>query len=451
MKQKHLLWGILCMGLVFMMALAGCEQEYNGPSTTEISDMVWERSDFENFSSTFESLVQYGKLTVNKGIKAWGQTDAKYTLVVNTAERGGFSLPWLDNSTCNMEWEGDGNDDVKRTEGYVTFAEKSDGKSAVFTFTITNPITEKTIKGSLEVKTVFDASTVGIANINEFFEKILSYDLNDDSAKFATDKPITVWGQTDAAYSITAEVYSNYDYVTVYSPNSAPVLYNNGWWDDASVEWKPPVLGDVTASIIAGTYPGSGYGYPYIWVGGNEIYLYDYKGTAYALNTDSATAKSATFGFRITRDEQTISGTVTVNIKRGTKTAEQLEKERLENLRQSFDSSFSPSAYNNVVSKYIDKPITAFGQEDVLYTISVRGGDDYSDENGDYDTIYLPYATWTTKTAAATANVVVLDGSQLKVYQNKTGTAEFSFTYTYTPVGGTAKTVKGSVKVTVVK
>jgi len=452
------------------MVLAGCE--YNGPSVDEISDSVvgkmndptageitdnvFERQGLLAYSNSFEQLANYGKLTVSKGIQAWGQTDAAYTLAVNTAEREGFNL----SSNSAFTWEGNGNADIKRSGNSITLAEKSNGKSASFNFTITDNVTKKTVKGALTITTNYDNSTVGVSNLNEFFEYVLSYGLDYDTATFNTVKPITQWGQTDAAYTITADTYNTYS-IRIYSPNSAPVLFdqNSYDWEKASVEWKPPVLGDLTASFGSG-YPSS----ESLYIGGNRVYLWNYSGIYYELSTTSTTVKQAKFEFRITRNDQTISGTVTVNIKAVTKTPEQIqqetEKAQLEYLRSNFNSSFSLSSnnisygYGGVISRFIDKDITAFGQTDVLYTISVKGGNDnYDYNNGNYvyysfislPTSYPSTITWTTKTANA---AVVLDGgTQLKVYQNQTGTAEFEFTYTYT-FGGT---VKGSVKVTVVK
>jgi len=233
-----------------------------------------------------------------------------------------------------------------------------------------------------------------------------------------------------------------------------------------------PIPDSICREIIIGNgYPSTS-GSTYI--GGNYIYFSSYSGTTYDLSTDSTTAKQAKFEFRITRGDQTISGAVTVNVKKVAKTPEQIkqeaEKAQLESLRDEFKSRFSPnpSSYNGgVVSRFIDKGITAFGQTDVLYTISVRGGTnnydyEYNSDTGDYDYIYygtvnLPsingyndsgswtnFVTWDTKTANA---AVVLSGTSLKVYTDRTGTAEFSFTYT----NSDNKTVKGSVKVTAVK
>jgi hypothetical protein len=479
MKQKYLFVGrIFSIALVFAMVLAGCE--YNGPSVDEISDAVkgkqpttggiadtvMERMELSNYSNQMNNLTSFGKLTIGKGIQAWGQTDVAYTLVVNTAERQSFNLP----STTGLTWEGNGTADVKRSDSLITLAEKSNGKTATFNFDIANAVDPlKPVKGVLTITTSYDSDTVGVANINEFFEKVLGYTFIDnynsvnDIANFAltTNTAITRWGQTAAAaYTITADVYE-LETARIYSPNSAPVLYNqnNYNWDNASVEWKPPVLGDVTAQMNSG-YP-SGINY----IGGNYLSISNYNGIYYDLSTDSTTAKQAKFEFRITRGEQTISGTVTVNIKKVTKTSAQVEQEQLESLRDTFNNNFNNPNYSSyqggVVTSFIDKDITAFGQTDVLYTIAARGSNSQYDYNdGDfiyYSYVNLPYVygydasdnwvnflTWTTKTANA---AVVLSGTSLKVYMGKTGAAEFSFTYT-NPAN---KTVKGTVKVTVLK
>jgi hypothetical protein len=477
MKQKYLfVGGILSIALVFAMVLAGCEQAYNGPSVDEISDAVngkqpttgdiadtvMERQELSNYSYQMNNLASLGKLTIGKGIQAWGQTDAAYTLAVNTAERQSFNLP----TATGLTWEGNGTDDIKRTDSLITLAEKSDGKTTTFNFTIANTVDPaKPITGSLTITTNYDSDTVGVAVLNEFFEKVLGYNDNytNKIANFTltTNTPITRWGQA-AAYTITADIYE-WETARIYSPNSAPVLFNqNRWeWENASVEWKPPVLGDVAAEMNNGAPSGSTY------IGGNSLSFNSYSGTYYNLSTDSTTAKQAKFEFRITRGDQTISGTVTVNIKKVTKTPAQLEqeaeKEQLENLRDMFNDSFRSSSnlgyYGGVVTSFIDKGITAFNQTDVLYTIAARGGTYYSEwnsvtgEDDYYGYVNLPYAysgsiTWTTKTA----NAAVVLGEQygneaLKVYTGKTGTAEFSFTYT----NPGNKTVKGTVKVTVFK
>jgi len=461
MRQKHLFGGILSMALVFVMVLTGCE--YNGPTADEIADIVMERQELSYYSDQIKNLTSFGKLTIGKDILAWGQTDAAYTLVVNTAERESFQIGG------SFVWEGDGNADIKRSDFLITLAEKSNGKTATFNFTIANVVdTAKPIKGSLTVTTSYENATVGVANLNEFFEKVLSYNTN-NIANFTltTNTPITGWGQTtNAAYAITADIYDE-ETARIYSPNAAPVLYNNYNWERALVEWKPPVLGEVAAEMD-NSYPsflGSTH------IGGNYLDFSNYSGTCYDLSTDSTIAKQAKFEFRITYNDQTISGTITVNIKKLTKPPVQLEqeaeKEQLERLRDTFNSCFwinAGSYHGSVITRFIDKGITAFGQTDVLYNIAVRGSQYYSEWNyvtNEYDYlgyVYLPsmyeYSTsvkqviWTTKTANA---AVILEDDYyeycLKVYTGKTGTAEFSFTYT----NPSNKTVKGTVKVTVVK
>jgi len=469
MKQKLLFAGMFSIGLAFMLVLAGCG--YDGPSVDEISDAVinkqkpgpsaddiaetaLDKGELREHSKKIEELASWGKLTVTKGIQAWGQTDAAYSLAVNTAERESFSLP----DHNDLTWDGAGNADIKRTDNLISIEEKSNGKSASFNFTITNFVTEKTIKGSLTVTTSYDNSTVGVANLNEFFEKVLSSGLDDDSAVFATNTPITRWGQTDAAYTITAE-----NDVSVNFPGIiAPIIFDsNSWnWKSALVEWKPPT---VATGLTSQLYYGNNYN---INIGNHSFY---YPRSELYLSTDSTTERQASLSFRITNDDQTISGTVTVKIKKVVKTltAAELEEAALKELQNVFFNSFFPSysSYNAyILTSYAEKGITAFGQTDVSYLITVRGGrydnDNYYDEEsneyietGNYGYLELPYIydnnynnkiTYNTKTANAAA---VLDGSYLKVYENKSGAAEFNFTYTYSA----AKTVKGSIKVTVVK
>jgi hypothetical protein len=432
------------------------------PGVDDIADTIMERQELSNYSSQMNNLASLGGLTIGKGIQAWGQTDATYTLAVNTAERQSFNLP----SISVLTWEGNGTDDIKRTDSLITLAEKSNGKTTTFDFTIANTVDPaKPIKGTLTITTSYYGDTVGVVVLNEFFEKLLGYNDNytNNIANFTltTNTAITRWGQTTAvAYTITADIYDG-ETARIYSPNSAPVLFNqnNYNWDNASIEWKLPILGDVTAEMNNGSPSG------YTYIGGNYLNFSNFSGTYYDLSTDSTTAKQAKFEFRITRGDQTISGTVTVNVKKVTKTPAQVEQEaekaQLEQLRDSFTNRFNPNYY--IVTRFIDKGITAFGQTDVLYTIAVRGRQEYSEWNSvtnDYDYysyVNLPYVygydasdnwvnflTWTTKTANA---AVVLSGDSLKVYPGKTGAAEFSFTYT-NPAN---KTVKGTVKVTVLK
>jgi hypothetical protein len=512
MKQKYLFGGILSAMLVFAMVLAGCEQVYNGPTADEIADAVrgkqptadeiadavkgkqptadeiadavngrqptaddiadtvMERQILSNYSSQMNNLASFGRLTIGKGIQAWGQTDAAYTLAVNTAERQSFNLP----SISVLTWEGNGTDDIKRSDSLITLAEKSNGKTAAFNFTIANTVDpSKPITGSLTITTSYDGDTVGAAVLNEFFEKVLGYTSTDSNVNnianftLTTNTAITRWGQTAAAaYTITADIYDG-ETVRIYSPNSAPVLYNqnNYSWENASVEWKPPVLGDVAAEMNNGSPSGDTY------IGGNSFSFGSFSGTYYDLKTDSTAAKQAKFEFRITSGDQSISGTVTVNVKQVTKTPAQLEQEaekmQLEQLRGTFN--FDPNYYGyegGIVTRFIDKGITAFGQTDAAYTIAVRGGTSQYGYDEEYNEVYYGYVTlpsmydysastqritWETKTANT---AVVLEdpeysesGKRLKVYTGGTGAAEFSFTYT-NPAG---KTVKGTVKVTVLK
>jgi len=429
------------MALVLAMVLAGCG--YDGPSVEEIADTALERQEVSYISQQMKQLLQpCGKVTIGKDITAWGQTNAAFSVTVNTAElfvmqTNGYYLPNNGDlyNEYDVKWEGAGNEDITLEDAvdYLWFKDKSDGKTADFNFTITDKVdTTKIVKGSLTVTSSYDASTIGVENINKFFEDVLRSNI--EYGELTTTKAISQWGQTDAAYTIAKDVL-NYGNVTIYSPKTAPVLRDNNWnWTKAEVEWKSPVIpADITAYISSGNSYVNGCDYDYV---------------SYSLSTSSTTAQQAKFEFRITSGDQTISGVVTVNIKKVTNT-EQLEEDNLKSLRSSFDYSFDPriGGYNDngIITKYIDKGITAFGQEDVLYTITVRGDSDDIDGDGNYySTISLPYSpTWTTKTANA---AVVLSGTSLNVYQNKSGTAEFSFTYTYN-----SKTVKGTVKVVVVK
>jgi len=459
MKQKLLFAGMFSIGLAFMLVLAGCG--YDGPSVDEISDAVinkqkpgpsaddiaetaLDKGELREHSKKIEELASWGKLTVTKGIQAWGQTDAAYSLTVNTAECEFFLLP----DHNDLTWDGAGNADIKRIDNFISLAEKSNGKSAIFNFTITNFVTEKTIKGSLTITTSYDVSTLGVANLNEFFEKVLSISsLGDDSTVFTTTTPITRWGQTDAAYTITAE-----NEVIVRFPRLTAPLINVGYWKDALVEWKPPTVAtELTSQLLTGDQTNINIGNNYYYYYYNYLYL----------STDSTTERQASLSFRITNDDQTISGTVTVKIKKVVKTPTdaELEEAALKELREEFSSSFSPTSnsyyYASVLTSFAEKGITAFGQTDVSYLITVCGDSYYhdSDSTGQYSYLFLPciydnnytnQITYTTKTANTAA---VLDGNYLKVYENKSGTAEFNFTYTYS----STKTVKGTIYVTVVK
>jgi len=175
MKQKYLFVGIFGILLIFMMVLAGCGYDgpsadeianavngkLNDPNTDEIAFTVWEQSELRECSHIIEQLVSSGRITITKGIQAWGQTDAAYTFSVNTAERTSFYLPdvYYNNDSLTLKWEGDGNDDVKRSDyNNITVSDKSNGKTANFNFTFTNLVTAKTVKGVLTVTTVYDTA-----------------------------------------------------------------------------------------------------------------------------------------------------------------------------------------------------------------------------------------------------------------------------------------------------
>jgi len=473
MKHKHLFMGIFSIGLIFMMVLAGCKYDgpsadeiadtvngkLNDPSADEIAETVLEQIELRECSQYIENLTSFGKLTVTKGIQAWDQADAAFTLTINTAERASFYLPNVYNNTgfpyntveVLLAWEGTGNSDIKRSDYRISIMEKANGKTANFNFTFTNMITAKTIKGVLTVNTIYDHNTVGIDNLNEFFVKVLSsFDADDVTSKLTTDKPITNWGQNDVSYTITAENSVNVCFPTL----KAPILYDNDFspaWKSVLVEWKPlTVPTDLTSS--SDTEDDS-----YVYIGNNYDEYYSYNKSILTLSTDYAAEKQVILNFRITNDDQTITGTVTVKIKKVTPTpptAADLEEQDLKDLRKEFKINFEPYYHNydsNFTARltcYIENSITAFGQTDVSYLITVRGNTGYSDSDGSYSTLNLPSMsggiTWTTKTSDAS---VVLSGSSLKVYNDMNGIAEFNFTYTYSPT----KTVKGTVKVTVVK
>jgi len=472
MKQMRLFGGISGIALVFVMVLAGCEQAYNGPSIDEISDAViskqpkppipptpdeiaesvMDRQDVASNSRWLkDKLESLGRLTVTRDIQAWGQTDAAYTLTVNTAERASFNL---DDSSV-LTWSGNGNDDIRRSGNVITLAEKSNGKRADFGFTITDTIDQtKTIKGTLTVSTNYDNSTLGTANINVFFKKVLSRKKDDNDNKTITvNIPIDRWGQTDVAYTIDAE---NEVYV-YFSTSEAPVLYNRDTkeWDIALVEWKPPVVASGLAYEIRYYKPADED------INGDK---FTFDRSYFRLFRDTADGK-AELNFRITYGDQSISGKITVNIKQVDTELSPAEKEKmaLEKLRSDFDAAFEPLVYYDlsaaaVLTRFIDKGITAFGQTDVLYFITVRGGGKTGDDDGNY---YAPlplpimkdnegenFVDWAA--TGVTSNAVVLDKTfdpVLNVYENRSGTADFSFTYTYSP----GKTVKGKVSVVVLK
>jgi hypothetical protein len=456
MKRKLLFTGIFSIMLIFMMVLAGCESEYDGPNVYEIADTVLEQTELRICAQFIEDLTAFGKLSITKGIQAWNQNDAAYTLTINTAERTSFDLPRSVYNTVEvlLAWEGTGNSDIKRSDYRISITEKADGKTAAFNFTFTNMITSKTIKGVLTVNTIFDHTTVGVIVLNEFFSKVLSsFGTGDYTSTLTTNKPITNWGQSDVAYTIDAKTNVQVCFPTI----QAPILYDNdigvyGDWKSVLVEWKPlTVTSELTSSYTTDD---------------DDIHIthysvnYSYKKSIINLTSDLGTSRQVVMNFRISNDDQVISGTVTINIIKGTSNElSPAEKDRIElqSLRDEFYLRLQP-LYNISSSTdtyrltcYVDNSINNFGQTDVLYLITVRGNSGGDDgDSVKYSNLDLPYmsgaVTWTTKTSDP---AVSLSGSTLKVFNNKTGIAEFSFIYT-SPASST-KTVKGTVKITVVK
>jgi hypothetical protein len=466
MKRKLLFTGIFSIALIFMMVLAGCgydgpsandianavDGKLNDPTVDEIADTVLEQTELRLCAQFIEDLAYCGKLTIVKGIQAWDQADAAYTLTVNTAERTKFDLPHTVYNTVEvlLGWEGAGSGDLKRSDYHINIAEKSNGKSANFNFTFTNMITAKTINGVLTVNTIYDHDIVGINILNEFFMKVLSsFDINDFTSKFTTDKPITKWGQDDVAYTITAETNVDVCFPTI----EVPILYDNDSveWKSALIEWKPLALPtELTSEFNTESDTVHITHYPY---------GYNYVKNILTLTSEISTARTVTMNFRITRDAQTISGTVTISIKKGDTVipSEEQDRRELEQLRNVFYEMLRPEYYPESsedtyrLTCYIDKSITDFGQTDVLYLITVHGNKGDNDGENYYSYLDLPYMsgkiTWTNKT---TNSAVTLDSSSdpyLTVYNNRSGVAEFNFSY----ASSVTKTVKGSVRVTVVK
>jgi len=470
--KKSLLGGILGLALVFALVMfASCG---GGPGADSIAISAADRLELNQIARDLErSLLKYGKLTYETPLENWEQDDAAYTLEINTAERDSFSFPYLSNYiyggniiSGEFEWDGDGNTDLKRDGSDVKWEKKSAGKTATFTFTYADVIKEtKTFKGTLTINTVYDLSTVGVNALNGFFENVLAN--SSKKVTITTVKAISAWGQTDAAYTIDATINDS-DYIRVFTPLNAPLVnINNYWAKKATIEWKPPIFSaNLTASIGNQSQYGS------FWIPGGGVQANNYSYVSYDLSTTNAAAQKAEFAFRITygQQDQVLSGTVTVNVTYVKKTQAELDEDYFESLVNIFHYNFKPNesnlSYNGgVVSCYIDKDIEAWGQTDVVYTISVRGEyttlsewDPDAGDSGDWVTNTYPYAivnlpypnvVWA---GAGVANTVELSGNILKVYQNKTGSADFTFTYTYSPGGGVpARVVKGTVKVTVVK
>jgi len=490
MKQKYLFGRIsgIALALVFAIVFAGCKQEYNGPSADEIANavigkqpkpptpgeiaeevinkqpplptseeiaiIVTERQEVNSTLRWLKEHLEYsGRLEIVKDIQAWGESDAAYTLTVNTAERLFFDLP----VNSALTWAGDGTADIKRLGNRITFAEKSDGKTAAFDFTIINTVDqERTLKGTLTVTSDYDNRTVGTANLNEFFEQVLSYRFSssDNNAELTTVIPISLWGQTDAAYTITAE-----NSVEVYFPASrAPVLYDFAdlKWEICLVEWRPPDVPGELDPVLSTTG-----GFSNINIGEFPPYSNLYDDMKLKLSTDSPVEKQAVLNFRITRGIYSISGTVTVKIKQvepGPPDPAVQEQEALEKLKGEFDEGFAPGTLTGVLTRYTERGITNFGQNDVSYIIAIRGDQTQNDEIEFYRQLLLPKmsddgeppvnkvtwtATQTSNNAPAVLNVVI--DPALKIYFGKSGVAVFNFIYTYSA----GRTVSGTLTVVV--
>ena len=425
MKRQFVLIGIA--SVILAMVFAGCEQPYNGPSTDEIADKVYKTSLIEGAKTIIPSGLEWsGEFTTVKAISAWGQTDAAYTLKVNNAQTKDIELPGVYGSystawECPSPTEDAGMWELNGRQ-YIWVSDKKTGFTAAdFTFTITyTGDSSKTVKGKLTVQAEYNASSVPVPSslVSKFKDE--AYLNNSDAV---TD--IATWGQTSAELTLASTRGSAY-----LSLPSSLDFYENGQSQSARVEWKTPA--SLPAGLSASVYSSGG-------------------SSSYNLSTSSETQLSAEFPFRITsgaNSELQVSGKITVKVSYQEPDPADLEKAYVEDLRSSFLNLVRDPA---VVALYEDKAIAAISQTDAKYSITVKYSNGYySDENGNYVTLYLPNGSAVAWTGADPANnAAKLDASsnQLKVYQNKSGTAAYNFTYTY----AANKTVTGTLDVRVIE
>lgn len=415
------------------------EHQKEGPSAEDIGTSVAEQQEAAQNAQQLgqlnygfvDQLDNYGTVAEDKKIQEWDQTDAAFTLTVNSAVSTSVPLP-----SSGYKWDGPKTGDIKLNNGYVTIKAKSENQQAEFTFTYTNA-NGKTAAGTLTVKTMYDAGEAGIADDNgysglksrfEEYERLLQEGVT-------ANTPIARWGQTDAAYTVTvtsggytAYLYRSFNFGSSYT--------------QARIEWKPPVI---PAGVTVTPSNNSSY-------------------STYQLSTSATDVQTIDFEFRITNQSDTtqqISGKITVQLRFSLAEQETAALQALSNQLSNFlnnNSSYALTFWN-------DTPASGWGADNVKYTAQVS-----SQYSGDYYYIYLlsnpslSFAavtnnlSWSyTGTAITGIDTSYLSSRQLRIdnynLPNAVNTIEIPFTYTFEANGDGAaqKTIRGFFEITVLR
>jgi len=234
------------------VTLTACE-DLTIPTADEIADKVVEQTaknaTVENYADAFKDLRGYGEFSVGAAVARWGQDGAAYTLTVDS-ERGVKKI-FLDSAITGTEvaWTGPAAPvaaekpiAIDAATGIITVAATTNGQSAAFGFTITDPQGAGTIRGTLTVTARYDGDTAGIAGeqsgIAALFVDALTHDNYgyNVAATVTAAKAIASWGQTDAAYTVTV------------NPAEVSRLYLLGADGTRTVTWNGAKSGDLYVS-----------------------------------------------------------------------------------------------------------------------------------------------------------------------------------------------------------
>lgn len=256
----------------------------------------------------------------------------------------------------------------------------------------------------MTVTTEYDLAKADVSSLKSSFESDVGLaeqysGVYEDGV--AATKAIANWGQTDAAYTLTSTNGSA-------SLTLPKAVFVGGSGTSHNIEWQVTDTGGIVSSATAtiGSYPP-----------GADV--------SYDLANSTATAKTATFTFKIVNSADAaniIQGTITVTVSQRTPTVAEQEAIELETIKGGFTNW--PTNNDNVLTFWADTPINAWGQTTAKYSATVTKSNSSSYGSDQY-TLALPNtATWTyTGTAVTGITTSGLSSGSLHIDNNTIATS----------------------------
>ena len=360
-------------GVALIVALSGCQQDV--PSEDGVALQVLHRQEGREITESFASYLRNNgtTVTINRAVERWDQTDARFTVTVDIAETREVILPpsLTEHSVHEIEWTvpSDNTGDIIIRENpngrySIVLSGTSNTASKDFAFTMhrnavrTGDIRE-TITGTLTVEST--GTVGGVSNsFRAMFENAVFSRLP-ASDTIARTQPFPSWSSSPAAnekaiYTITSALSAEINMLTSLQDLSGETRYSVEWYIDNTPS-------EIRVNTVSAT-----------------------TRQTFSITTEETTRRTANLTFRITDNFRTdtggnliLNGNMVINLD----TVAQLPTYRIpraldEQFRQlitvnnpsSNIASFSDSPAT-VTTVFAHTPISAVGQTDARYTITV--------------------------------------------------------------------------------